>query len=225
MPPFHTETNCPGWGSHPLASDVPAAPTSLCHHTPALALGPPETTGPKAEMGGMQLGVCHPNPAEIPQDTQLLSPCSPSPSPGHHNPAQLTHLQLQSCRAVCDRCPLPATLNTCHGNRRLPQGAFHSGKPHPPYSGSCFRDIPTRANPRRVRGKLRQGGAARLCWVRGHIWESPSLLMGDTSRQSQRGSARGTVALKPQSVSLDPPCPPSPSRGQLSARSRLPPAI
>lgn len=167
MLPFHTETNCPGRGSHSLASDVPAAPTSLCQNAPAPAPGPPETMGPRAGMGGMQLGVCHPNPADIPQDMQLLSPspCSPSPSQGHHNPAQLTHLQLRSCRALCDQRPLPATLNTCYGERQLSQGAFHSGKPHPPHSGSCFRDIPTRANPRVLRGKLRQGGAAR--WLQG----------------------------------------------------------
>lgn len=141
MPPFHTDTNCPGWDSHSLASDVPAAPTSPCHHTPDLALGAPETTGPKAGMGGMQLGVSHPNPTEIPaaQSQPLLPiPISGTPQGSTAHPPPAPELP-----AVCDQRPLPATLNTCHGNQRLPQGAFHSGKPHPPHSGSCFRDIPT----------------------------------------------------------------------------------
>lgn len=49
------------------------------------------------------------------------------------------------------------------GRGSCPQGAFHSGKSHPPHSGSCFRGIPTRAKPRgALGGKLRQGEAAGL---------------------------------------------------------------
>lgn len=181
-----------------------------------------------------------------------ILPRSPSPSRGHHNPAsqrgaQLTHLQLRSRRAVCGRRPLPATLNTCCGERRLPQGAFHSGKSHPPHGGSCFRGIPTRTKPHS--GKLRQGGpvasvqgSARLTMLgaRGPEWGTPSIwgggggggghgnhLWGKSPRLPRHGSWRGPHAgraislgrsgIKASICAPTPPTPPCPPSSSSQA--------
>lgn len=164
--PFHTGANCPG-----RTSDLPPRPwLSLQLPSPSATTSQPRLQATATcvsskpwvpRLGGEGLAR-HPNPAEPAQDcsapgTLLHPPRSPSPTRGHRDPAsphgaQLTHLQLRSCRAVCGLRPLPTTLNTRRGERRLPQGAFHSGKSHPPHGGSCFRGIPTHAKPHGTHG-------------------------------------------------------------------------
>lgn len=143
--------------------------------------------GPQARRGGMQLAAEQHLPPKScrnhvghataqPQDpapsptlpipiSGTPQPCKPSRCPAHPPPAPELPGSLRPPsppRHPKYLRPLPATLNTCSGERRLPQGAFHSGKSHPPHGGSCFRGIPTRAKPHgTLRGKLRQGGAAR----------------------------------------------------------------
>lgn len=130
-------------------------------------------------------------------------PCSPSRA--HHDSASTAPSSpTSSSRAASQAslqlpcplghpnylCPLPATLNTCPGERQLPQGAFHSGKSQLPHRGSCFWDIPhTCKAPRHTQWRETEAGrSSRVQHTalpgKGTWLGDPIQLRGGTSWQS-----------------------------------------